>query len=206
MLSTNDGRSRTLTVGLSSPFVTPNAHSRLRRRPPLSSKASARAGPDESFDSDATGVGNDPDALSTVCATELARAKHSPFRIVPHVGQVPENALQPPPNESIDVLHKHASREKLANDSCKLKPKSTPGICEPIAWPSNADSLAGEPACKDVNAEEVSCSDFSDVEETLDAWPMLGEDALTEWIDFDLPRARHSRSFEAKVNPSDSAE
>jgi hypothetical protein len=54
---------------------------------------------------DAAGVGsNDPEAGALVRSSNIGRAKHSPFRIEPLVGQVSENGVESESKVSCDVL------------------------------------------------------------------------------------------------------
>ena len=50
-------------------------------------------------------------------------AQHTPSRIKPHLGQVPENDVEPPSSESWAVFHKDVAGSNLANDPSKFTPK-----------------------------------------------------------------------------------
>lgn len=63
-------------------------------------------------------------------------AEHSPARIIPHCGQVPENSSKPARSEHWGVLHEDVSRSNLANDSGELAPES--GSC-----PVESGTLSG---------------------------------------------------------------
>jgi hypothetical protein len=53
----------------------------------------------------AVGVGHSKQPRPKVGSTDGGSRKHSPFRIVPQVGQVPENTGQSPAGQVPDVLH-----------------------------------------------------------------------------------------------------
>jgi hypothetical protein len=100
----------------------------------------------------AVGVGSsDPDALAEVWSSGMERAEHSPFRIEPHAGQIPENAVEASPSESWGVLHEDVSWLHLANDTGHLEPEPASGAVEPLAGAGDADVLAREAARNDVN-------------------------------------------------------
>jgi hypothetical protein len=68
----------------------------------LSRRAVAFAVLLESF---ATGVGHNPDPISTVRGTNGGSRYAMPLRIKPERGQVSENSLKAPSKQSCDVLH-----------------------------------------------------------------------------------------------------
>ena len=91
-----------------------------------------------------TGVGQDPYSVSLVGSAGMVRSEHSPFRIVPHRGQVPENNVKSPRSEYWTVLHEHVSGSYLANDPRHVfpHPGSLPG--DACAFPGCANVLAWE--------------------------------------------------------------
>lgn len=56
----------------------------------------------------------------------MVRSEHSPFRIVPQRGQVPENNVKSPRSEYWAVLHEHVARSYLANDPRHVFPHAAP--------------------------------------------------------------------------------
>jgi hypothetical protein len=76
---------------------------------------------------DAVGVPihtEDPDAVPLVRCPGVVRPQHSPFRIVPQRGQVPENSVESPRSEEWGVFHEHESGSNLANDPGELGPEA----------------------------------------------------------------------------------
>jgi len=97
------------------------------------------------------GVGHDPDAFSLMRRTGVASPEHSPFRIIPHRGQVAENTSKPPRSEHWGVLHEDESRSYLANDPRHLSPEAGAGAINPGAVARRADVLTREASRHHVN-------------------------------------------------------
>jgi len=81
----------------------------------------------------------------------MVRSEHSPFRIVPQRGQVPENDVKSPRSEYWAVLHEHVSGSYLANDPRHVfpHPGSLPG--DACTFSGGADVLARESSRYHVN-------------------------------------------------------
>jgi hypothetical protein len=60
--------------------------------------------------SDATGVGNNPHAVSEMPGPNFGRRYDFPFRVVPEGLQVAENNTEPSRSDDFGVLHEHESR------------------------------------------------------------------------------------------------
>jgi hypothetical protein len=50
-------------------------------------------------------VGKNPEPVPSVWRSHIVCAEHTPFRIVPETGQVPENNVESPRFKGCDVLH-----------------------------------------------------------------------------------------------------
>jgi hypothetical protein len=71
------------------------------------------------------GVGSDdPDAIASVGKAGGVRSQHTPFRIEPHRGQVPENSSKPSTSEVWGVLHEDESGSNLANHTGHFAPEA----------------------------------------------------------------------------------
>ena len=81
----------------------------------------------------------------------MDRSEHSPFRIVPHLGQVSEYNSKSPRSEYWAVLHEDVSRSYLANDPRHVLPHPAPFPCDPCASSGTADVLAREASRYHVN-------------------------------------------------------
>ena len=98
----------------------------------------------------------------------MSRAQHSPARIVPQRGQVPENSAKPPNSEHWRVLHEHVSRSYLTHDAGHFSP-------EPRPFSFDAGSLSGT---GDVLARE---SARDDIHESSPGSPVEGLDIVPDW-------------------------
>jgi len=81
----------------------------------------------------------------------VLRAQHSPFRIVPHRGQVAEYGSKPPPSKRWGVLHEHVAGSYCANDPSHFRPKPGSFASDSCALAGDADVLAGKAARYHVN-------------------------------------------------------
>jgi len=70
------------------------------------------------------GVGHNPDPVSLVRSAGMVSAQHSPARIIPHLGQIPENNSKPPSSEHWRVLHENVARSYFANDAGHVLPQA----------------------------------------------------------------------------------
>lgn len=76
----------------------------------------------------------------------MVRAKHSPFRIEPHRGQVSENGSESARSEHWAVLHEDEAWLYFANDPSELAPKPGALAFNACAFSGGADVLAREAA------------------------------------------------------------
>jgi len=91
-------------------------------------------------------------------------SQHSPSRIVPHRGQVPENSSEPPRSEHWRVFHEHVSRSHLANDTGHLLPKPASRSADTGSAPGATDVLARESAGDNVDEPSPwSAVELSDI-------------------------------------------
>src|SRR5690606_35568758 len=90
----------------------------------------------------AVGVGHDPYSVSSVGGSDVSSSQHSPFCIIPHLGQVPKNTSKPSSSERWGVLHEDAARSYFANGSPHLAPQSGAFAVDSLSLSSNADVLA----------------------------------------------------------------
>jgi hypothetical protein len=98
-----------------------------------------------------TGVGSNPDTFAEVVRANVGRTEHSPFRIEPEFGQVPENSSKSPSSEHWRVLHVDALRSNLANDPGHLKPEPASRTIQAVSAAGDTDVLAGKAARYHVN-------------------------------------------------------
>ena len=86
--------------------------------------------------SDALGVGNNPNPVASVGRSGVNRSEHSPFRIVPHFGQVSKNGSESSRNEKGAVFNQDPFWLNLANDPCHFAPQAR-------SFSRNPGSLSG---------------------------------------------------------------
>jgi len=103
------------------------------------------------FQSLADGVGHDPYSVSAVRGTNGARRNAMPFRIIPDLGQVPENGSHPPNKERCHVFQDRKFRSYQANGSNQFPVESRTLAGKSGAGPGETDVLTGEPAADDIN-------------------------------------------------------
>lgn len=97
-------------------------------------------------------MGQDEDALAAMRSAGLIRENATPLRIEPQRGQVTEDDVESPNNESADVLHEDELGSHLANDACELSPE--PGalpVGDAGTLPGLGDVLAGEAASDEIH-------------------------------------------------------
>jgi hypothetical protein len=99
------------------------------------------------------GVGQDENPFAPVRSATIGRSKHTPFRIVPAFGQLPENDVESSNKESADVFHEDDCRSYLANDASELEPEAgSVALNDSFASAGNADVLAGKSANDAIHA------------------------------------------------------
>ena len=112
------------------------------------------------FHSVAIGVGHNPDSIPSVRGANVVRSQHSPFRIIPHRGQVSENSSKPARSEHWGVFHEDESGSYFANDPGHVVPHSRPCAVDSGAFACCADVLAWlrEPATNGELLFNLLCS------------------------------------------------
>lgn len=73
-------------------------------------------------------VGNNPDTVSLVGRANVASWYAMPLRIIPDLGQVPENVAKPSTKQSWGVFQQRVFGFQLANEPPRISPKPTSGI------------------------------------------------------------------------------
>lgn len=165
----------------------------------------------------ALGVGQDEDPNPKVGGTNGGRWNAVPFRIVPELGQAPENlgdglsrddsldsvdALSDIVKEAVNVLHEDVSRSNHANETGELRPKPA-GVGVAFAPASSRDRRAREPSADEIDSFKLLTSHREYVVEPSDVRPVLGQDAQTERIALDLPATLQTGALQPQVETSD---
>ena len=158
----------------------------------------------KSFDSLAPMVGNGEKSGASLRCAGVGCVKHSPFRIVPEVGQVSENVSESDSQVICDVFQDDVTRSHLANDSRELGPEVS-RIIGSLAVSRSAKRLAWIPAADHVSGLQVVSADSPHVIVTHSVGPVLGEHLTAERVALHLPHGvADARPFEAKLQASDS--
>lgn len=96
-------------------------------------------------------------------SAHVVTSKHTPPRIIPQRGQVPENSSKPSTNERWGVLHLNKARSNFANHPDHLIPQSASLAGNADAFACKADILAWESSAHGVNESSprapVECAD-----------------------------------------------
>jgi len=92
-----------------------------------------------------------PNPGPLVRCANVAGSEHSPFRIIPHLGQVSKDSSKPSNNQIWRIFHEDVSGFHFANDSCHFSPQSAPGPSDARALAGAADVLAWESPADDIN-------------------------------------------------------
>jgi hypothetical protein len=158
------------------------------------------------------GVGQNPDSLSLVWRTNVARAQHTPFRIIPQRGQVSENSSKPARSEHWGVFHEDVAGSYLANDSGHVVPHSAARSVDSCASSGCADVLAWEAPADDIDAPAPrfpveGLHVVPDWEAGQASVPLSGEEALAGvLVPFDSTDGGMSKKHSAENTSSGSSE
>jgi hypothetical protein len=153
----------------------------------------------------ASGVGNNPDAISSVRGTNGWRRNAMPFRINPDLGHVSENRVQPSTKQRCHVLQHREPWSYQANGSNHFPVESRTLAGKSGTFPSKWDVLAGEAGGDDVGLALSELS-LGDVGMDRDARPLFAEDGLAELVLFTERDGSHPGSFESEGEAADAAE
>jgi hypothetical protein len=140
--------------------------------------------------------------------TNGRRRDARPLRVIPHRGQVPENSIESPNKQPWDVFHEHEAGSKHANDSREFRPQARSLAVNTGSLPGKADVLTGESSRDDIASPVVSVAGWegSDIIVSPYARPMFLKDSAAERVDLDLPRAHHTGTLKAEIEPADARE
>jgi hypothetical protein len=125
-----------------------------------------------------------------------------PFRIVPDLGQRPENSVHSSSKQRCHVLQHNNSGLEFSNHANGLEEQSASLAIKSCPSSGVGNILTWETACNDIDPFKVVRSAFSDVFFAVDFRPVLCEDIAGVVVDFDLPLALHSCSFKSKIESS----
>jgi peptidoglycan hydrolase-like protein with peptidoglycan-binding domain len=116
-----------------------------------------------------------------------------------------EDVSKPGSNETWHVLKEYEGRSAVSDDSLHEGPQpSLVVLCASSA--GEADGLTRESSADEIDSPLVDGlgREGSDVIPAPRVGPVLGQHLAAELVELDLPRAFHSRAFEAKIEATDS--
>jgi hypothetical protein len=128
-----------------------------------------------------------------------------PFRIVPDLGQRPENSIQPPVKQRCHVLQHNRSGSQFSNQANGLEKQSAPLSIQSCPSSGEGNILARKASDDAIDSLKVACIALSDVSLTVDFWPMLFEDLRCIIIDLHLPTANKTSAFKTEIKPTDAS-
>lgn len=129
-------------------------------------------------------VGDDPNPVPYVWGANSGSWNAVPFRVIPDLGQVSENAVKPPSKESCDVLHNDDSGSYFANKAKVLTPEPRALALKPSALARVRDVLAGKSSANNVNWSDIFALQFGYVFKLANVRPVFRQHAPAEWVEF----------------------
>jgi hypothetical protein len=152
----------------------------------------------------ASGAGNNPDPIAPMRGANGGSRDAMPLRIVPERGQVPENGSESSPEKRGDILHDDVSGSNLANKTGVFTPEAAAFTCEPRAFASRADILAGKSAANNVDWSDMFRLQLPHV--SMDGYvrPVLRQHAAGKLLDFaEGDGLEAARPLKAKAEAAD---
>jgi hypothetical protein len=91
--------------------------------------------------------------------------------------QITEHPVRSASAQARDILSEHPTGSALTHEPEHLEPQPGSSPRETFAFPCKADVLTGEATANDIDSFTQSiCSEFADVIEARDIWPVPLED------------------------------
>lgn len=146
------------------------------------------------------GEGNNKHALAPVRGTKGGCGKHFPFRIIPDLGQILQDDLNPSGEQSAHVFDDDIPGTHCPDESCVFEPQAAArALPDPRMFSSQGYVLTGEAA-----AEHVHGRQFGPVQRRYiliygDARPVLGEYRPAKRVDLAKPLMFEARPVKAEV-------
>jgi hypothetical protein len=125
-----------------------------------------------------------------------------PFRIIPDLGQRPENSVQSSTKQRCHVFQHNASGLQFANHANGLKEQPRPLPVKPCPSSGVGNILAGESAADDIDWFKVMSSTLQDIALPMHARPMFCQHLAGEIVNFHLPLAGHTGPLKAQIKPA----
>jgi len=161
---------------------------------------------------DAAGVGYFPrdheEPGSAVRCSNGGRGEHSPFRVIPEVGQVADDLLESVAGMSSDVFENNESWSALSDDPGDVRPEvarvvlpgATTGDAERLAWITRSDEIHDSTPRASVEGGEVRPDRRAIQQRVLHPGH---EDGRSVGVPLDVAHADHSELAQPEVEPAD---
>ena len=156
------------------------------------------------------GVGNNPDAIPWVRGGGGGGGGAVPLRIIPDLGQRPENVTKPESQQLWDVFHDDVLRSKVIAKSDDLSVENGPFPIHSGPKARSGYVLAGEAPGNDVNPNPICgqsfCGEGSNVVIAGHLWPVFRQHPARER--FDLAEGnglKTARALKAKAETANAA-
>jgi hypothetical protein len=119
-----------------------------------------------------------------------------PFRVIPDLGQRPENSFHPSSKQRCHVLQHNNSWLELSNHANGFKEQSASFAIKSCPCSGVGNILTGEPSTDDIDTPIAFRRESFYIVPTSHVWPVLGENSLAVGVNLDLPLAYHAGSLE----------
>jgi hypothetical protein len=162
-------------------------------------------GPPLSRLSDATGVGNHPNSVTSVgCVDGTSRNNHRPRGEAESV-QVRKHLVEAHADDPSNILSKNPSGPEFFDKTAHFRPEVTV-IFRASSLPGNTKRLAGVSSANKVNWANIFASQCSYIFKLPDIRPMLCQDLPAKRINFAERDGGHPSPLQAKAESTDTAE
>jgi hypothetical protein len=129
-----------------------------------------------------------------------------PFRVIPDLGQRPENSIQSPSKQRCHVFQHNDSRSEFANHANGLEKQSASLSVKSCPESGVGNVLAGKASADDVNPFCVWLRPRSHVRPAPDVWPVFSKNSVRILVNLHLPLADHTGPLKTKIKATDPRE
>jgi hypothetical protein len=140
------------------------------------------------------GGGQQEQPIAAVSGADVGCAQAQPARVVPDLGQITVDDVEPSAQEGGDVLHEDELGSKYANGVGDAAPQARVGAGDPGLPARVADVLAGEAGGEDVDRCDVGPGNAAEVDDAGiggSVW-LLRQTPVTVNLPCAPPRSQHS--------------
>jgi len=127
-----------------------------------------------------------------------------PFRIIPDLGQCPENSIQSPSKQRCHVFQHNASGSQFANHANGFKEQSGPLAVESCPSAGVGNILTRKSAADNIDWPKIVSSTLQDIALPMHVGPMFRQHLVSVVVNFDLPLAIHPSPLKAQIKPANS--